>query len=157
MARIIEFDTYRRGDVPPSPLDRAGSRSQSRLAASIWDKDYTAFEDIVHGMLLVRQILDEHLHSSEEWKYHLLELLDQAYQGRGRDAQRPQGNPGLAEAAARLKGYVAEEISILNREDLSVALVVLELIQKANRTQVSPPVRAMANPARLLHLEPSHG
>jgi len=130
MGKIIALDEYRarsgmqeREQPPPLHRPRVGDDA-------IWTKDYSDFNDVVFGIITIRQILDYHLHYSEEWKYYLLSILDHAHGvSQGRSPER------LLDTAELLKGFVAEEMNVLNRKDMSIVLLLLDLIAKGATEQ----------------------
>jgi len=132
MSRIIALDAYRERKLQ---LEQAQLAAASRIPyvsdADIWTKNYTRLDDIIFGILKVKEILDYHLPYHEEWKHLLLCLLEHAYFSRD-EKQKSD----LSDAAAILKIYVVEEINVVNKKDMGIALVILELIQKANYRQV---------------------
>lgn len=125
MGKVISMEEYRAqkswGDrEEPPPLHRPRIKDKD-----IWSRDYSTFDDIVHGIIVIRQILDYHLHYSEEWKYYLLCLLDYANTVRsGQSAGR------LQETVELMKSFVNEEMNVLNRKDMGIVLLLLDLIAK---------------------------
>lgn len=128
MGKVISLDEYR-PSLPPHYLN-PGSESPSIFSdAEILDKDYARFPDLVFGILKIREILDQHLHYSEEWKHYVLCLLDQAYY-----LDKRGGNDNLAQldqlvqTVEQLKGYLLEEMTPLNQKDFSKVLLLLGLM-----------------------------
>ncbi len=96
---------------------------------SIWSKNYRNFDDLVTGLIKIKQLMEHHQPYSEEWKYFLLTLMDQAFSLKG-----DERNVRVAETAALMQQYLAEELNVLNKKDYSTALVILDLIVKSART-----------------------
>ena len=126
MARVIALSDYRkRAEEPqhPPPVPRPQVSD-----TEIWGHNYSRFDGVVQGIVSIRRILDYHLHYSEEWKYHLLCLLDHALSvDKGADPAR------LRETAQLLQGVVAGELTEQNRKELGMVLVILDLIAKGGR------------------------
>lgn len=123
MASVIALEDYRmqkelrnRDKYPPARQPRVKD-------ADIWAKNYANYNDVVHGIVKIRQILDYHLHYSEDWKYYLLCLLDYSF-----SAWSGQGTGPMIETIDILKSYVAAEMHANNRKDMGIALLLLDLI-----------------------------
>lgn len=132
MGRVIELEEYRAQKAlqereQPPPLQEPIVKDNE-----IWGKDYSSFNDVVYGIITVRRILDYHLHYSEEWKYYLLCLLDNAH-----GVHAGQGPGRLQETVELMKSFVSEEMNVLNRKDLGIALLLLDLIAKGATEQYS--------------------
>ena len=96
---------------------------------SIWTKNYNNFDDLMTGLIKIKQLMEHHMPYTEEWKYFLLTLLDQSFSLKGEERCRR-----VAETATLMQKYVAETLNVLNKKDLSTALVILDLIAKSART-----------------------
>ncbi len=129
MSKVIALQEYRERRLSQTELDVGEHpRRIPRVSdADVWTRNYNNFPDIIYGVLRVREILDYHFHYCEEWKYHLLCLIEHAY-----FKDREEHAARLLETCDLLKSYLAEEMTVLNRKEVSVALVILDLIQKNN-------------------------
>lgn len=130
MGNVIMLEDYRAQKAlqereQPPPMQRPSVGDDA-----IWSRDYSSFEDVVFGIITIRQVLDYHLHYSEEWKFYLLSILDNAY--RVSQGQKPGR---LQETVELLKAFVAEEMNVLNRKDMSIVLLLLDLISKGATDQ----------------------
>lgn len=132
MGKVIALEEYRalkalreREQTPPARRPRIRD-------GDIWAGNYSEFDGVVYGIIMIRQVLDYHLHYSEEWKYYLLCLLDNAH-----GIRAGQGPERLRETAEILKSYVAEEINETNRKDMTIVLLLLDLIAKGASEQYS--------------------
>jgi hypothetical protein len=127
MAKVIVLEEYRHTKAPPQSAQSPPSRPRIR-DGDIWARNYRTFEGLVAAILTLRELLGYHLHYSEEWKHYALALIDNAFQ---RDQAGSLQDPaGFRETLKAFKTYVAEETTILNREDFNRALLVLELIER---------------------------
>ncbi|MGE4299406.1 MAG: hypothetical protein AB7E47_15425 [Desulfovibrionaceae bacterium] len=90
----------------------------------IYARDYAKLEDIIFGVVKVREIMEAHLPFQEEWKHYLLEVLEAAYRSAG------HGSAALHNAVDVLKDYIRRETYALNRKDLDAAALLLDLIEK---------------------------
>ena len=87
-------------------------------------RDYSKLDNIVFGILKIRQILSYYVRSNDEWQYLVLCLLNTAY-----DLDEGQ-NELLYEAVLPLKEYILNEMDSRNKRDLTAALLILDLIEK---------------------------
>lgn len=136
MSTIISLDEHRERKRNQELSQLALSRGVAYVSDSdIWSKDYEDFDDLVFAIIKLKNILDNNLPFNEEWKYYLLNLLENAYLSH--ESGRKEA---LVEAAYTLKGYLVEETNVVNRREMGIGLVILELICKANKQRnVSPP------------------
>ncbi len=127
MEKVVSLQEFKR----QKELHLASMPSESRMRPRIKDKDiwgrnYAEFDNIVFGILKTREVLDYHLHFSEEWKHYLLCLLENAYYAKS------EGRPFFtSDPLTQLKRYIVEETSPLNAKDMGRALVLLDLIEKS--------------------------
>ncbi len=56
---------------------------------SIWTKNYNNFDDLMTGLIKIKQLMEHHMPYTEEWKYFLLTLLDQSFFPQGRRTLSP--------------------------------------------------------------------
>ncbi len=95
----------------------------------IWSQDYSSMDGQLYGIVQVRQILDHYLHYSEEWKHHLLCLLEYVCLGPGEGRSRR-----YSENATLLKSFLAEELHLTNKRDLTLVMLLLDLMDKGFAT-----------------------
>lgn len=96
---------------------------------SIWSKNYQNFDELMSGIIKIKQLMEHHLPYTEEWKYFLLTLMDQSFSLKGNER-----NARVAETASLMQQYLAEELNVMNKKDFSTALVILDLIAKSAKT-----------------------
>ena len=131
MAQVIpmaEFQARKNQEVGELLMERLNAPPKIRPRirdGDIWTKDYSLFDDQLQAIIKIREVLDYHLHYSEEWKHYLLSVLDQVYQGGG--AARAGK---FAQTIALFKGFLAEELNVTNRRDLILVMLLLELMDK---------------------------
>ncbi len=101
--------------------------------SEIFARDFTKLESVVFAVLKIREILRYHVRTNEEWQFHVLGLLDAAYN------YSPDKPELLTETAQSLKGYVLEEINTENNRDMTKALLLCDLIQKSPARKRSAP------------------
>ncbi len=94
----------------------------------IFSRNYATMEGLVFGVLKIREILDYHLGPDGEWTSLLMGLMDasNAWQGGAQDRLDDIHDHVLA-----LKGLIFEAITPASHRNLSNALLLLDLIQKA--------------------------
>ena len=126
MGSVISMNAFRESkDLHLHNLS-PGARGRPRVSdKDLFSRDYTEFENILFGLFKVREILDYHLHYSEEWKYHLLCILDGVYRTHVEGKEHP-----ISGDVAEIKRYVAEDLSEANKRDLSLALLLLDIIDR---------------------------
>ena len=122
---VIDMAAYRnnRRDAAPQPLGPAPRINDGEIFAH----NYATQDGMVFGVLKIREILDYHLGDEGIWPGMLLGLMDasQAWLG-GQDRQEDIHDHVLA-----LKGIIFEAITPASHRNLSNALLLLDLIQKA--------------------------
>lgn len=134
MAQLIALHEYRARKQLQIQEEQPPPQRPRILDAEIWSKNYSCFEHAVFGIIKVREILDYYLHYNEDWKFYLLKLLENVYslhefsQSGSTDCQYDIER--LSENIALLKTYIAEESNVINRKEMSVALVILDLMDK---------------------------
>ncbi|QJT09069.1 hypothetical protein [Oceanidesulfovibrio marinus] len=130
MPNILDMAAYRErkhpqpAQIPCEPSQRT-DRPPRINDAAIWSLDYTTFEGVVAGLLTIRAVCDYHLHFNEEWKHYLLALLARAF-----DLQTGAATGDLVQEAAPLKGYLAEDTTPVNRKEMDIAMLILDLIAR---------------------------
>lgn len=111
----------------------------------IWAQDYSTLAGMVRGVANVRRILDVHLHFNEEWKFHLLDVLESLAAAHLGDATRPV-RP-VAETVALCKASLSEDLTVANRGDLLRAMVILDLMESGAQQAA----KAVSNTREPLH------
>ena len=74
----------------------------------------------------IKEILDYHLYYDDIWPYLLLSFLEAVHEGRQSD-----GKGQLPGTGASLKDYVLSAITPENKRDLSMVLLLTDLIEKS--------------------------
>jgi len=87
-------------------------------------RDYSELDNIIFGILKIRQILSYYVHTNDEWQYLILCLLNTAY-----DLDEGQDEL-LYEAILPLKEYILDEMNSRSKRDMTSALLILDLIEK---------------------------
>lgn len=135
MATVISLHDYREQKQHEEQVALVESRGRPHIPdAEIWAKDYSDFEGIVYGIIKIKEILEYHLHFSEEWKYYLLQLLEHAY-----DIDEGDNRKRLCETTALLKTFLSEEMNVTNRKDIGMAMIILDLVEKEASSTKSLP------------------
>jgi len=93
--------------------------------SQVWSKDYSKPENVVFGILKIREVLNYYLYYEDVWAYLLLNLLDAAAHSSAED------HVELAEAAAQLRNYMLQAVDAGNRRNMYAAMLILDLIEKA--------------------------
>lgn len=123
MGTVVALDRFReaarQGETarPPKP-DIRGSE--------IWGRNYSNIEDVVFGLLKARDIVGYHMgHHDEDVAMMMLDALEKAYR------LNECGHEALVVAMRPLKQYLVECMTEGNRRDISMAIVILDLIEKS--------------------------
>lgn len=146
MAKIVRMSDYtgsagrdgRAGtDGPGQAGDAESAAREAELRLSLDDlfgRDYGRLEDVVHGILRIREILDRHVGPDPEWQRLLLDLLRESCRsmGHGRFSRPRQGRRLKAvspRAAPRIQKYIEGCIGGGNILELGSAVVILKLME----------------------------
>jgi hypothetical protein len=125
MAKVIAMDDYLNDKLMeqmlPAPPENGEPFVNDR---QIWSKDYSKLENVVFGVLKIREVLNYYLYYEDVWPYLLLNLLDAAA------GASPEDQGELREAAAHLRNYIIQAVDAVNRKNMYAALFVLDLIEK---------------------------
>lgn len=126
MATIISMREYVREKVPlmPEPPDTATGEPYIN-DSQVWSKDYSKLENVVFGVLKIREVLNYYFYYEDVWAYLLLNLLDAAAHA------SPEDSSELTEAAAQLRNYMVQAVDPENRKNMYAAILILDLIEKA--------------------------
>jgi hypothetical protein len=126
MAQIVHLDDHRRMRDTGRGMATNLSPRRPRLSdRDLWTRDYGQTDNIVYAILKIKEILDYHLYYDDVWPFLLLSFMEtvhNARQGEGRDL------PGTG---ASLKDYVLSAITPTNKRDMSMVLLLTDLIEKS--------------------------
>lgn len=124
MGTVVALDQFRKQKMqtdfiaPPARPDVLGSE--------IWGTDYSSVEGIVFGLLKVREIASFYFGAhDQEFDHMLINALDKAYH------YELNGHEALKAAIRPIKDSVADMIDDNNRKPMSLALVILDLMEKS--------------------------
>ncbi len=148
MAKILRMSDYA---GTSASVDTAGSgRPGGDLGATeapdsamrlrmndILGRDYGRLEDVVYGILRIREILDRHVGPSPEWQRLLLDLLRESCRAKrpgpfkrsGRAARSGRATVQALSAVQRIQLYIEGRIEERNALELGSAVVILKLIE----------------------------
>lgn len=123
MGTVVALDRFRESArqhteaPPPKPVIRG---------TEIWGRNYANIESIVFGLLKAREIVGHHMgHHDEDVALMLLGALEKAYKLGECDHEE------LVAAMRPLKNFIVEHMDEKNRRDMSMAIVILDLIEKS--------------------------
>ncbi len=126
MAQILQFTAHRQGWPPQDPKAAAPSPRRPRLSdRDLWTRDYREPDNIMFAVLKIKEILDYHLYYDDVWPYLLLSFLETVHNAR---QETGQDMPGTG---ASLKDYVLSAISPETKRDLSMVLLLIDLVEKS--------------------------
>lgn len=126
MAKVISMREFVRDKVSlaPDPPEQAPGEPYIN-DSQVWSKDYGKLENVVFGILKIREVLNYYLYYEDVWAYLLLNLMDAAAHA------TPSDHVELAEAAAQLRNYMLQAVDAANRKNMYAAMLILDLIEKA--------------------------
>lgn len=101
-------------------FDRTGMKPTLE-DGDILSRDYADFQNVVFGLLKIREVMSYWRQFSEEWKHYLLDCLDAAF----------NNMPDMPARIMDMKRYITEETDVMNQRDMANALLILDLIEKA--------------------------
>jgi len=127
MAKIISLREFARsrGVAPPTAREIPPDGEPYINDSQVWSKDYSKLENVVFGLLKIREVLNYYLYYEDVWAYLLLNLLDAAAMS------TPEDHTELHEAVAHLRNYIVQAVDATNRKNMFAALLILDLIEKA--------------------------
>lgn len=125
MAQVAYIEDYRAKKRAQAAAEPRATRPPHIHDGEIMSRDYTRIADVAFGILKIREILGYHLYLDDTWPRLTLDLLHEAFlQGRSNQAE-------LHEAAQNLKDHIMGEMTPDTHQDLSAALLIADLIEKA--------------------------
>jgi|GEM_PF-592426 len=127
MARILPFEAPRQARRPQreTTATNLSPKPPHFTDSDLWTRDYRQLDNIVHAVLKIKEILDYHLYYDDVWPYLLLTFLESVQNSR-------QGEPReLIGAGASLKDYVLTAMTPDNKRDLTMVLLLTDLIEKS--------------------------
>ncbi len=126
MGRVITPSFDRRSDATHGR--QAGTDASDRPSplfsdAEIWARDYSLGDGMVFGVCAVAEILSRHLGRDGRWPVLLLDLLEIA------NRHHDECPHSLSECARVLKDLIVSGLGRENFQDLSAALLIVDLIE----------------------------
>jgi hypothetical protein len=126
MSKVISLREYVRDKVTLMPVAPEADAGEPFINDSqVWSKDYSKPENVIFGVLKIREVLNYYLYYEDVWAYLLLNLLDAAAH------TTPEDHMELSEAAAHLRNYMVQAVDAGNRKNMFAAMLILDLIEKA--------------------------
>jgi len=127
MAKVLSLREFSRGrSVAAHPPQLEGPGGEPYINDSqVWSKDYSKLENVVFGVLKIREVLNYYLYYDDVWTYLILNLLDAAAMS------SPGDHADLKEAVAHMRNYILQAVDRSNRKNMYAALLILDLIAKA--------------------------
>jgi len=125
MAQVAYIEDYRARKREQAARETPAPRPPHIHDGEIMSRDYAHIPDVTFGILKIREILAYHLFLDEVWPRLTLDLLQAAFDQR-RDNLAP-----LHEASQALKDHIMSEMTPDTHQDLSTALLIADLIEKA--------------------------
>lgn len=126
MAQIFSIEDYRQEKErqragPTGPAVRRPNLNDREL----WTRDYRETDNIMFAILKIKEILDYHLYYDDVWPYLLLSFMEAVHNlKQGVDVDLPG-------TGASLKDYVLSAMSQDTKRDLSMVLLLIELMEKS--------------------------
>jgi len=125
MAQVAYIEDYRARKRARAATDAAATRPPRIHDGEIMSRNYTRIPDVAYGILKIREILAYHLYLDDVWPRLALDLLHEAFDQR-------RGNLDQLHAASQsLKDHIMSEMTPETHQDLSTALLIADLIEKA--------------------------
>lgn len=126
MSKIISMREYVRDKITLAPAKPEADAGEPYINDSqVWSKDYSKPENVIFGVLKIREVLNYYFYYDDLWSYLLLNVLDAVAHSTRDD------HTELAEAAAHLRNYMFQAVDGGNRKNLQAAMLILDLIEKA--------------------------
>lgn len=126
MAQVAYIEDYRtRRKATRTALEPDAPTPPRIHDGEILSRDYSRIGDIAFGIVKIREILNYYLFLDEAWPALALDLLHAAFHQHRTSPQE------LHEAAQALKDHIMAEMTPETHRDLSSALLLADLIEKA--------------------------
>ncbi|MEW5774667.1 MAG: hypothetical protein AB1916_14210 [Thermodesulfobacteriota bacterium] len=125
MAQVAYIEDYRARKRAQAAAEPRAPKPPHIHDGEIMSRDYTRIGDVAFGILKIREILAYHLYLDDAWPRLTLDLLHEAF------LQRKDNQPQLHEAAQNLKDHIMSEMTPETHQNLSTALLIADLIEKA--------------------------
>jgi len=127
MAHILQFEPHRQARTPPrETLSADLSPKRPHLSdRDLWTRDYRELDSIMYAVLKIKEILDFHLYYDDVWPYLLLSFMESAHSAKQGLERRFPG------AGASLKDYVLSTMTEENKRDMTMVLLLTDLIEKS--------------------------
>ncbi|UIJ37611.1 hypothetical protein LWC08_13040 [Desulfobaculum bizertense] len=93
----------------------------------IFSKDYTTTEGVLFGVLKIREVLQYYVSDTDEWNHELMDVLEST----SKYTQDQEYEAELTERCQTLKGYILGAMNEDNAEDMTLGLLITDLIQKS--------------------------
>ena len=126
MAQILSFDAHRqekeRQRAGPDGVTPRRPRLSDR---ELWTRDYREIDNIMYAILKIKEILDYHLYYDDVWPYLLLSFMEAVHN------LNQGGEADLPGTGASLKDYVLSAMGQDTRRDLSMVLLLIDLMEKS--------------------------
>ncbi len=126
MGTVVALDQFRKGSEQQTDATFEAPHRPAIFGSEIWGMDYSSMEGVVFGLLKVREIAGFFYGAHDaEFDHMLINALDKAYH------YELHGPDALKAAIRPLKADMADMINDNNRKPMSLALVILDLIEKS--------------------------
>jgi hypothetical protein len=125
MSKVVALSTFREKKMLEAKRSPEGVAPPVINDGEVMSRDYVKFDNVLFGILKVREVLGYYSPYGEQWKHGSLWLLDAAYRREHGEEDR------VAEAVSALKHAVLEEMDSDNKKDVSAVLLILDLIERS--------------------------
>lgn len=100
----------------------------------IFSQDYTTTEGVLFGVLKIREVLQYYVSDTDEWNHELMDVLESA----SKYTEDHKYEAELTERCQTLKGYILGAMNEDNAEDMTLGLLITDLIQKSPAVRRAP-------------------
>ncbi|MHC1791883.1 hypothetical protein [Solidesulfovibrio sp.] len=127
MARILQFNAHQQMRRPhrETLATELSPRRPQISDRDLWTRDYREIDNILYAILKIKEILDYHLYYDDVWPYLLLSFMEAVHN------TKQGGSHDLPATGASLKDYVLSAITPANKRELSMVLLLADLIEKS--------------------------
>ncbi|WP_147819662.1 hypothetical protein [Salidesulfovibrio onnuriiensis] len=126
MGTVVALDQFRKDRDIRGSFSMESPHRPELFGSEIWGTDYSSVEGMVFGLLKVREIAGFFFGAHDkDFDHMLINALDKAYH------YELHGHEALVAAIRPIKDDVADMINDDNRRPMSLALVILDLIEKS--------------------------